>query len=207
MFAHLNGVISRIDVNAVIIDVNGVGYRVMVPVNALAALPAVGGKALVHIHTYIREDEISLYGFLTPIDQKVFELLLSVSGIGPKVALSILSAMEAGDLARTIAAEDTRTLTRIPGLGAKTSQRLVLELKDKMANFAFEQRAGVVSSTTITSDVANILDDVVEGLVGLGYNRNDSRKAAERAMKQISDKSSMPDALKTALNILTGVGK
>jgi Holliday junction DNA helicase RuvA len=207
MFAHLNGIVSRIEANAVVIDVGGVGYRVSVPVSALASLPAVGGKALLHIHTYIRPEEISLYGFTHPEDQRIFELLLSVSGIGPKVALSILSAMDADTLARSVASEDTKTLVRIPGLGMKTAQRLVLELKDKLAAFALERRVDVAERKLTAPTAHDILDDVVEGLIGLGYNRNDARKAAERALKDISDKTNMADALRAALNILTGVVK
>ena len=207
MFAHLNGTVTRIEANTVVIDIGGVGYRVLVPVSALSSLPALGGKALLHIHTYIRPEEISLYGFATPDDQRIFELLLGVSGIGPKVALSILSAMDGESLARSVAAEDTKTLVRIPGLGMKTAQRLVLELKDKLAKFALERKIDNQQRRSTTPSADDILDDVVEGLVGLGYNRNDARKAAERAVKDITDKSNMADALRAALNILTGVVK
>lgn len=207
MFAHLNGTVSRIEANVVILDVGGVGYRVLVPVSALASLPAVGGKALLHIHTYIRPEEISLYGFAGPEDQRVFELLLGVTGIGPKVALSILSAMDADSLARSVVSEDTKTLVRIPGLGMKTAQRLVLELKEKLAAFALERRVDSGRRHVSAAPEDDFLGDVVEGLVGLGYNRNDARKAAERAVKEISDKTNMADALRASLNILTGVVK
>jgi len=207
MFAHLNGIVTRIEANTVVLDIGGVGYRVAVPVSTLSTLPAIGGKALLHVHTYIRPEEISLYGFATPDDQRIFELLLSVSGIGPKVALSILSAMDGESLARSVASEDTKTLVRIPGLGMKTAQRLVLELKDKLTAFALERRVDSQQRRSTAPGDADILDDVVEGLIGLGYNRNDARKAAERAIKDISDKSNMADALRAALNILTGVVK
>ena len=207
MFAHLNGTVTRIEANVVVIDVGGVGYRVLVPVSALSTLPAIGGKALLYIHTYIRPEEISLYGFAAPEDQRVFEMLLSVSGIGPKVALSILSAMDADSLARSVVAEDTKTLVRIPGLGMKTAQRLVLEIKDKLAAFGLERRVDAAQHRQPAAAQDDFLGDVVEGLVGLGYNRNDARKAAERAVKEIANKTSMPDALRAALNILTGVVK
>ena len=207
MFAHLNGVVTRIEANVVVLDIGGVGYRVNVPVSALSSLPAIGGKALLHIHTYIRPEEISLYGFATPDDQRIFELLLSVSGIGPKVALSILSAMDGESLARSVVSEDTKTLVRIPGLGMKTAQRLVLELKEKLAAFALERRVDTQQRRATSPSADDILDDVVEGLIGLGYNRNDARKAAERALKDITDKTNMADALRASLNILTGVVK
>ena len=207
MFAHLNGIVTRIEANTVVLDIGGVGYRVLVPVSVLSTLPTVGGKALLHIHTYIRPEEISLYGFASVDDQRIFELLLGVSGIGPKVALSILSAIDAESLARSVASEDTKTLVRIPGLGMKTAQRLVLELKDKLAKFALERKIDNQQPRSTVPSADDILDDVVEGLVGLGYHRNDARKAAERAIKEITNKSNMADALRGGLNILTGVVK
>jgi len=205
MFAHLRGKIARTDANVVVIDVGGVGYRVSVTVPTLVQLPAIDEEALLHIHTLVREDEISLYGFARVDDMRVFEMLLGVSGVGPKVALSILSALDAESLSRALIDEDTKTLVRIPGLGIKTAQRLVLELKDKMTKFALAQRLDQQSKPARPA-APDVFDDVVEGLVNLGYNRNDARKAAERAMKEIPDKTSMADAFRAALNILTGAG-
>lgn len=208
MFAHLRGTVARIDANIVVLDVGGVGYRVSVPVTTLTQLPKIGETTLIHIHTLVREDEISLYGFAQIDDQRIFELLIGVSGIGPKVALSILSTMDAATLSQAVIGEDTKTLIRIPGLGIKTAQRLVLELKDKMAKFALEQRAGAQTSKLLLKPAEpDVFDDVVEGLVNLGYNRNDARKAAERALKEIPDVTNMGDAFRASLNILTGVGK
>jgi Holliday junction DNA helicase RuvA len=205
MFAHLNGVVTRIDGNAVILDVGGVGYRVAVPVSALVQLPAIGNKTLLHIHTYIRPEEISLYGFVSTDDQRIFELLIGVSGIGPKVALSILSAMDADSLARSVASEDTKTLVRIPGLGMKTAQRLILELKDKLTVYVLERRADAQLARQSRTREPDMLDDAVEALVNLGYNRNDARKAAERAVKDLGEKADVPGVLRAALNTLTGM--
>ena len=205
MFAHLNGLVARVAASYIVLDVGGVGYKVAVPVSALASLPPIGGKAMLHIHTNVREDDISLFGFMTLDDQRLFELLLSVTGIGPKVALSILSAMDAETVARAITTDDTKSLVRIPGLGLKTAQRLILELREKVSAMTLERK----TSTKLLPDEpqeADLFDDVVEGLVNLGYNRNDSRKAADRAMREISDKTSMGEALRASLNILTGTG-
>ena len=207
MIAYLSGLLLRIEANFVILDVNGVGYKVSVPVSVLTALPKIGEKTQLHIHTNVREDEIALYGFMQPDDQRIFELLLSVSGIGPKVALSILSAMDAETLARTITTEDSKTLVRIPGLGLKTAQRLILELRDKLAAFSLERRVSARLNTSIEPLADDVFSDVVEGLVNLGYNRNEARKAADRALTEVKDKTNMGEALRTSLNILTGAGK
>ncbi len=206
MIATLRGALQRVEATSVILDVGGVGYKIAVPVTVLSALPAVGETAFLHIHFHMRAEEISLYGFLHTDDQKVFELLLSVTGIGPKVALSVLSAMDAELLARTVAADDTRTLMRIPGLGLKTAQRLVLELRDKLTALAFERKVDQIQAKSQKPPAFDIFEDVVEGLVGLGYNRNDARRAADKALKEIDDKLNMGMALKASLNILTGSG-
>jgi Holliday junction DNA helicase RuvA len=205
MFAHLNGSVARIAASYIVLDVGGVGYKVAVPVSALATLPPLGAKAFLYIHTQVREDDISLFGFMTLDDQHLFELLLSVTGIGPKVALSILSAMDAESVCRAITNDDTKTLIRIPGLGLKTAQRLVLELREKVTALTLERRADSKLLPS-QSPEADLFDDVVEGLVNLGYNRNEARKAADRALKEITDKTSMGEALRAALNILTGAG-
>ena len=206
MIASLRGQLAHAEATAVILDVGGVGYRVSVPASIHGQLPALGETAFLHIHFHMRAEEISLYGFLRPEDQKVFELLLSVTGIGPKVALSILSALDAESLARTVGAEDTRALVRIPGLGLKTAQRLVLELRDKLAALAFDRKVDALQAKTPKPPEDDIYDDVVDGLVNLGYNRNDARRAADKALKEIDDKRNMGAALKASLNILTGSG-
>lgn len=206
MIASLRGLLAHAEATSVILDVGGVGYKVNVPASIHGFLPAVGETAFLHIHFHMRAEEISLYGFRHPDDQKVFELLLSVAGIGPKVALSVLSALDAESLARTVAAEDTRGLVRIPGLGLKTAQRLVLELKDKLAALAFERKVDALQAKSQKPAADDLFDDVVEGLINLGYNRNDARRAADKALKEIDDKTNMGAALRASLNILTGAG-
>lgn len=206
MIASLAGTLARIEAAFVVLDVGGVGYKVSVPVPVLTGLPAVGEKASLFVHTHVREGEISLFGFAHPDDQSVFELLLGVSGIGPKVALSILSAMDSDALARAVTSEDVRTLTRIPGLGLKTAQRLVLELKDKLAALAFTRKVDASDAKNRKLPAEDIFNDVVDGLVGLGFNRNDARKAADSALKEIADKTNIGAALQAAINLLTGQG-
>ncbi|HEY3331620.1 MAG TPA: Holliday junction branch migration protein RuvA [Capsulimonadaceae bacterium] len=203
MIARLVGTLAHAEANVVIVDVAGVGYRVSVPVNTLSQLGAIGAAVTLWIHTSVREDDISLFGFSSVDQQKVFELLLSVTGIGPKVALSILSGMEVSSLADAVAAGDIKTLTRIPGLGPKNAQRLVLELREKMQLISFERRADQqsVASRRLPEDV--VLADAIDGLTNLGYNRNDARKAAERAMAEATDKTNTASLLRAALNLLT----
>jgi Holliday junction DNA helicase RuvA len=205
MIASLRGQLTRLEATYVVLDVGGVGYKVSVPVSVLTTFSE-GAQASLYIHTHIRAEEISLFGFVGPDDQRVFELLLSVTGIGPKVALSILSAMDSESLARAIAAEDTKTLVRIPGLGLKTAQRLVLELRDKLAALVFERKVDAIQAKGQKPPEEDLYNDVVEGLVNLGYNRNDARKAADRAIKEVGAKATMGQALKASLNVLTGAG-
>lgn len=205
MIAHLSGTLTRMESTFVVLDVGGVGYKVSVPVSVLTTF-AEGGQAALHIHMHVRAEELSLYGFAEPNDQRVFELLLSVTGIGPKVALSILSAMDSDTLARAVVGEDAKTLVRIPGLGLKTAQRLVLELKDKMSALLFERKVDQSQAKSKRPGPDDILDDVVDGLVNLGYTRNPARAAAEAALKTLDDKANIGLALRASLNILTGAG-
>lgn len=202
MIASLRGQLMRVEATYVVVDVGGVGYKVCVPVSVLTTF-AEGAQASLFIHTHVRAEEIALYGFAQPDDQRVFELLLSVAGIGPKVALSILSAMDSAALARAVSTDDTKTLVRIPGLGLKTAQRLVLELGDKLAALLFERKIDQVAARGDKPPQEELYDDVVEGLIGLGYNRNDARKAADKAIKDNPDQRNMGKLLKAALNILT----
>lgn len=203
MIASLRGQLIRAEASYVVLDVGGVGYKVSVPVSVLTAY-AVGATAQLHIYTHIRAEEMSLFGFVSPDDQRVFELLLSVTGIGPKVALSILSAMDSETLARAVGSDDTKTLVRIPGLGLKTAQRLVLELRDKLAALVFERKVDQMAVKSQKPPEDNLYDDVVEGLVGLGYNRNDVRKASDKVFKENPTEKNMGTLLKAALNVLTG---
>lgn len=213
MIAYLNGTVIKVEASYVVIDVGGVGYKVAVPVSVLTSLPEIGGKTQLNIYTYIRPEEIALYGFQTSADQRVFELLLSVSGIGPKVGLSILSAMDAQTLCKVVAGEDTRSLIRIPGLGMKTAQRLILELREKLAAFIWElkgvsqekpgSKAGATSPET---SERMLIEDVSEGLTNLGYNRADARRAAEKAVLDLGESAAMGATLRAALNVLTNSG-
>jgi Holliday junction DNA helicase RuvA len=206
MFAHLKGTVARIEANYVVLDVNGVGYRVVVPASALSSLPQAGGTAMLHVTMVVREDEISLYGFLSLADLQVFQIVTGVTGVGPKVALSMLSVMDAAELARAIAGNDVKALTRVPGVGPKLAQRVALELGERMAEFSFAYRVDTAVAESAARENA-AYEDVVEALINLGYSRPDSRKAAERAIANAADKSNTGTLIRDALNLLSNRGR
>jgi len=194
----------------VVVDVSGVGYRVAVPVSVLERLPTAPTESVtLIIHTQVREDDISLFGFLEEMDLQVFELLLTVSGVGPKVALAMLSAMTAEDLARAVGSGDTRTLTRVPGVGARTAQRIALELKEKFSALGFERKVEAIAARQDVKKkdaMQETVDDVVSALLNLGYNKAEAQRATEMALDEKRKGGSdpiFPELLRAALNRLT----
>jgi len=178
MIAWLRGSVQRKTADSVIIDVSGVGYLVAIPVSTLGAVPEPGGEISLHIHTHLREDSLSLFGFATELEKELFQLLLGVSGIGPKLALSVLSGLAAPDLLAAIGSSDDTKLCAIPGIGKKTAARLCLELKDKVRQLAPEAQLRTEAGASVLS---GHLDDAVSALVNLGYKR----PVAEDAVKKI----------------------
>ena len=219
MIAQLRGQLARVaEVGGyLVLDVGGVGYRVAVPVPVLVGLPPVGGDLTLVIHTQVREDDISLFGFTSDTELRVFELLLTVSGVGPKVALGLLSALTASDLAQAVATEDVRTLTKVPGVGAKTAQRMVLELREKFAAIGFERKVDALNKGAVVrqrSKADAVADDVVSALINLDYSKAEAQKATDMALEAAVKAGSSADApplfqdlLRAALNRLTGGGK
>ena len=177
MIASLRGSILEKHPNRIVIDVNGVGYEVFVPLSTFYGLGDPGSGIALKIHTHVREDALLLYGFATLLEQALFERLIGVSGIGPKVALAVLSGIEPQELIRAIERGDLARLTAIPGVGKKTSERIVLELKDRLP------RAPAVPSAAgdAAPETPVLRDDVVSALVNLGYHRPLAEKAAEAA--------------------------
>jgi len=198
MIALLTGQIAHKSPDHVILDVHGVGYRVMIPFSTYYELPE-EGQATLHIHTSVREDAILLYGFRTRTEKSFFQLLISVSGIGPKLARDILSNIQPPQLAAALQQGDLHKLSAIPGIGKKTAERLVLELKDK---------AGKLDSGSIPAGDAvgrslpagSVLDDVSSALVNLGYKDPQVRKVL--AELDCAGSASVEDVLKQALKIL-----
>jgi Holliday junction DNA helicase RuvA len=208
MIAHLSGTVARLEANSVIVDVGGVGYRLLVPLGVLSGLPEVGGKVTLFTTLSIAANtmELTLYGFAQQEEQQIFSILTSVTGVGPKVALSMLSVLDVADLARAISGNDTKSLTKVPGVGPKLAQRVCLELGERMASFLFTAR--IEQATTPRAKEENeAYEDVLEALIGLGFGRPDSKRAAERAIANATDKANTPALIKDALNLLTSGGK
>lgn len=186
MIAKLTGRLDFVGRDHVVIDVGGVGYLVRCPARTLAALPQAGETVSVSVETLVREDAIDLYGFVDPAERDWFRLLMTVQGVGPKAALSLLSALNPADLAAAIAAEDKTMLTRADGVGPKLATRLAMELKDKVGTMTLGRAlasAPVVAGAALGGDAAAA--DAVSALVNLGYRRPEAAGAVERAMKKL----------------------
>jgi len=186
MIAKLTGRIDFAGRDHTVIDVNGVGYLVRCPARTLAALPAVGEMASLAIETLVREDAIDLYGFAEAAERDWFRLLMTVQGVGPKAALSLLSALNPADLAAAIAAEDKAALTRADGVGPKLATRLAMELKDKVGTMMVGRAlASVPAAAAVPAGGDAAAADAVSALINLGYRRPEATGAVERAMKKL----------------------
>ena len=177
MIAQLRGRILEKQPNRIVVDVAGVGYDVLVPLSTFYGLGETGSEIALRIHTHVREDALALYGFATKIEQELFERLISVSGIGPKLALAVLSGIEPRELVRAIERADLSRLTAIPGVGKKTSERIVLELKDRLPRVSPSEAAGTAP------EAPALRDDVLSALINLGYHRPLAERAADASIK------------------------
>ena len=193
MIAHLRGRLIAKHPNQAIVEAGGVGYDVTISVPTFSDLPAAGGDVSLHIHTHVREDAIALFGFLRPEEKQLFERLISVSGIGPKLAITILSGMPTPDMVAAIRGNDVARLTRIPGIGKKTAERMVLELRDKLEHFIASPAAPPVSP---------LEEDVLSALMNLGYRRLAAERALSTAAKNGSKKE-FDDLFRDALAALS----
>ena len=178
MIAHLRGRILEKQPTRVVVDVAGVGYDVAVPLSTFYGLGEPGAEVALCVHTHVREDALALYGFATALELDLFNRLISISGIGPKLALAVLSGIEPPDLVAAIERGDVARLTAIPGVGKKTSERIVLELKDRLprAEHTSVPEGGVAEPSAMK-------DDVLSALMNLGYHRPLAEKAVEAAIK------------------------
>jgi holliday junction DNA helicase RuvA len=197
MISHIEGVIESKSEDEVVIDAGGVGYLINVPSHVADLLPPEGDSARLYVHTNFREDDgTSLYGFPTKEDRALFRLLLTVSGIGPKVGLSILSSVTVEDIAEAIITEDLKKLTSINGVGKKTAQRLILELKDKVADMRLMMRIKKPAHADMASD------DAVDALQALGYSRTVSVDAVEKARVTFQTPPKVEELIKVSLRYL-----
>ena len=198
MIALIRGTLAYKSIDHVIIDVGGVGYRLFIPLSTFYALPE-NGEVSFYTHTHVREDALLLYGFLTLEEKYLFVVLIGISGIGPKLAINILSHIPAAELKNAIAAGDVKRLSGLPGIGKKTAERLVLELKDKIGAVEMPLAATGASPTAGQSS-GDLVNDVISALINLGYKENQARKVLESM--ELAPGTSMEDALKGALKVL-----
>jgi Holliday junction DNA helicase RuvA len=188
MIGRLTGILLEKHPPQILVDVHGVGYEVDVPMSTFYNLPAQGEKVALFTHFSVREDAQQLYGFLTAKEREVFRTLIKISGVGPKMALSVLSGMGVDDLAQAVALQETGRLVKVPGVGKKTAERLLLELKGKLAD----------ALPTVAGSSANVAHDVLNALMALGY----SDKEALPALKQLPEDLSLEDGIRQALKLL-----
>jgi Holliday junction DNA helicase RuvA len=195
LIAHLSGTLLEKHVQRLVVDVGGVGYDVQVPLSTFYVIGEPGSRVALRVHTHVREDAIQLFGFAAPLELALFQRLIAVSGIGPKVALSVLSGIEPADLVRAIRQSDLGRLTSIPGVGKKTAERLVVELRDRLPT-------GPVEEPTAAGLAADDLrSDLLSALANLGYQRASAEKAVDRALGRIGT-GTFEDSLRAVLKEL-----
>jgi Holliday junction DNA helicase RuvA len=207
VIAQLKGTLSEKTLDAVVLDVGGVGFAVAISLNTLSVMPQVGQPARLYTYLAVREDALQLYGFATPEERQAFELCIAVSGIGPKIALAVLSGLDPRGLARVVTEGDVGRLKRVPGIGPKTAERLVLELRDKVGRLgggegaASAREPGAAAASRGKPAGGGVQGDVAVALCNLGYKPADAERAAETAFNE--DPSAAVEAiLRRALRLL-----
>jgi Holliday junction DNA helicase RuvA len=202
MIALINGLLINKAISHVIVEANGIGYRIFVPLMTFYELPSIDQSVTLHIHTHVRPDAISLFGFSTEEEKNVFELMLSVSGIGPKLAINILSGISSEELIRAVSHGNLNRLVSIPGVGKKMAERMILELKDKMVKLSTYEAIYKADGDIEVFD--SIIDDALSALVNLGYKNQKARDVLDKIIKESSESLTLDVLLKKALKILAG---
>ncbi len=195
MIARLTGKLTDKDLNQIVVDVHGVGYRVFISANCFYSLPEPPQEVSLLVHTVVREDAFHLYGFLTELERKLFTMLISVSGVGPKAALAMLSGFAAPDLLARIAGGEVSALTKAPGIGKKTAERIVVDLADKAAALAQETRVDVSAHRPKTG----VDHDAISALLNLGFKDSAAEQAVAQARAELGDQSSLEAIIRLAL--------
>ncbi|MGN0350497.1 MAG: Holliday junction branch migration protein RuvA [Roseburia sp.] len=197
MYSYIRGILTEIEEDKIVVEANGIGYNIYTTAQTFQYLPSMGEEVKVYTYLHLREDIMMLYGFLTKDDLKVFKLLIGVNGIGPKGALAILSVMTTDDLRFAVLGDDAKAIAKAPGVGAKTAQRLILELKDKLnLEDAFEQKLEH-QAMTVSPKGNSVKNDAVQALVALGYSSSEALKAMNDI--EITEETDVEDLLKAAL--------
>ncbi|MDP3920309.1 MAG: Holliday junction branch migration protein RuvA [Candidatus Omnitrophota bacterium] len=200
MYHYLTGNLVEKSPTAVVIDVGGVGYQVHIPVSTYTALPPLGESVQILTHFLVREDAQALYGFLTDEERSLFRLLISVSGIGPKVAMTALSGIPIAELKRAIVNGALPVLTAIGGVGRKTAERIIVELREKIV---LEKHCAGEGAVSVVSADEQLVEDSVQALVSLGYRKPEAKNAIEKALKDpVQAKGSVEDLIRASLKNL-----
>lgn len=187
MIAALTGKVMAKSADRAVIDVGGVGYEVLLSTDTVARLPENGRETFLHIHTNVREDAISLFGFLEEEEKELFLLLRTVAGIGPKLALAILSGMRVGDICQAIGGGDAKRLTGISGVGKRTAERLCVELKEKVGHLGSPHFAPLVNPGALPGGPDSVVGDAISALTNLGYGDSHARSALANVKKRVGD--------------------
>ncbi|MBU5428666.1 Holliday junction branch migration protein RuvA [Kineothrix sp. MSJ-39] len=203
MIGYVKGILEEIEEDCVIVDVNGLGIRILAGGALASQMLALGSEVKIYTYTYVKEDAFQLYGFISKDELSLFKKLITVSGIGPKGAASILSAFSAEDLRYAIYAGDIKTISKAPGIGKKTAERLVLELKDKVElDYQADTLLGQLADESVGSAEPNNRKDAIEALTALGYSSMDAAKAVKQADPNADMDVDVEDILKAALKYL-----
>lgn len=198
MYSYIKGELAEVNTDHIVIDVGGIGYMIYIPAQSLNYLPGIGEMLKVHTYLYMREDAMILYGFLTKDDLEMFKLLITVSGIGPKGGLAVLSTLSSDDLRFAVLSGDSKAISKAPGIGSKTAQRVIIDLKDKLSlEDAFEKKLEHENDKINVSSNSQVKNDVVMALNALGYSSTESLKAVSKV--EITDDMDVEDVLKAAL--------
>jgi Holliday junction DNA helicase RuvA len=199
MIAHIQGSLHFKSPEYLVIDVDGIGYQVQVPLSTFYGLPQVGSRVSLHIHTHVREDALKLYGFQSPEEKTLFVRLISISGIGPRLAVNILSGISPVELVESLSQNNLARLISIPGVGRKTAERIMVELRDKVGSLALGQYVTVPAKTA--ADEA-IIEDALSALLNLGYKKGVAQRAIENARKRLEGEITLESLLKESLRAL-----
>jgi Holliday junction DNA helicase RuvA len=202
MIALINGKIVYKGISHVIVDVQGVGYRIFIPLTTFYELPETGQTITLHVHTNVKQDAINLFGFYTVQERDLFQLMISVSGIGPKMSMNILSGISAQELLRAISGGNVGKLVNIPGVGKKMAERLILELKEKVIKKMMLEETPAADDQRKANEI--IMEDALSALVNLGYKSNVAKDALDKALRSSDEEIGMDTLLKKTLKILAG---
>ncbi len=200
MIAMLSGKIAYKGISHIVVDVSGVGYRVFIPLATFYALPEAGETVSLHIHTSVKEDAIHLFGFYTQQERELFQLMISVSGIGPKIAMGILSGISSQELLEAISGGHVTKLITVPGVGRKMAERLILELKEKVIKKMAAESISMSDPRKNLSDAMR--EDVLSALVNLGYKQTAAKDAIDKVASDFQGEPAMDQLLKKSLKIL-----